>query len=105
MPEATDITLPVSAISYLDVMKECWLRSRKDLVISEYFNFDRFNEIVLAKPVDGQNIPFQPTAVFEPGSIDAAILADLNARSRITLDNSQYSQNPDPAIHPNGACV
>jgi uncharacterized protein len=67
------------------------------LYISEYFNFDRFGEIVLT--TDRQ---FQPTAVYDPGSSEAAALALANSLSRITLDDGRSSQNPDPAIHPNG---
>ena len=65
--------------------------------ISEYFNFDRYGEIVLTP--DRQ---FQPTAVFAPGSPDQMALAAANAANRITLDDGRTSQNPDPAIHPNG---
>jgi predicted extracellular nuclease len=68
------------------------------LVISEYFNFDRFGEIVLTTERQ-----FQPTATYEPGSPEAAQLAVDNSLSRITLDDGRTSQNPDPAIHPNGA--
>ncbi len=68
----------------------------QDLVISEYFNFDRFNEIVLT--TDRQN---QPTAVVEPGA-DAVALAAEQALNRITLDDGRSKQNMDPAIHPNG---
>ncbi len=67
------------------------------LYISEYFNFDRYGEIVLT--TDRQ---FQPTAVHEPGSPEAAALAEDNRLGRITLDDGRGSQNPDPAIHPNG---
>lgn len=68
------------------------------LYISEYFNFDRFGEIVLTP--DRQ---YQPTAIFDPGSPEQAALAAANAANRITLDDGRSSQNPDPAIHPNGA--
>ena len=68
------------------------------LYISEYFNYDRFGEVVLTP--DRQ---YQPTAIFEPGSPDQAALAAANAANRITLDDGRTSQNPDPAIHPNGA--
>ncbi|MCA9941851.1 MAG: ExeM/NucH family extracellular endonuclease [Ardenticatenaceae bacterium] len=67
------------------------------LYISEYFNFDRFGEMVLTP--DRQ---FQPTAVYAPGSPEQAALAAANAANRITLDDGRTSQNPDPAIHPNG---
>ena len=82
----------------LNGMKGCCVTFPQDLAIVEYFNFDRFNEVVLA--TDRQ---FQPTAVYDPGSTDAADLASLNARSRITLDDGRTSQNMDPALHPNGS--
>src|SRR5690606_16515441 len=62
------------------------------LTISEYFNFDRFGEIVLT-----DERQFQPTAVAEPGSTEAGQIAARNARNRITLDDGRGSQNPDPA--------
>jgi hypothetical protein len=67
------------------------------LTISEFFNFDRYGEIVLS--VDRQ---FQPTAVYEPGSPEGADLAAANALARIILDDGRSNQNPDPALHPNG---
>ena len=73
----------------------------QNLVISEYFNFDRFGEIVLAEPPTDLERPYTPTSYVEPGTAAAAV-ADLNARSRITLDDGRSVQNPDPAYHPNG---
>ena len=43
-----------------------------------------------------------PTAEFEPGS-DAIAAADAFLLDKITLDDGRSAQNPDPAIHPNGA--
>jgi predicted extracellular nuclease len=71
------------------------------LTIVEYFNFDRFGEFVLAS-----ERLIQPTAIFEPSAdplSDRALLADLNSRSRITVDDGRTASNPDPSIHPNGA--
>ncbi|MEN8239952.1 MAG: ExeM/NucH family extracellular endonuclease, partial [Actinomycetota bacterium] len=39
---------------------------------------------------------------FDPGSVEAADLTEANQLGRITLDDNRTSQNPDPAIHPNG---
>ena len=66
------------------------------LVIAEYFNFDRFGEIVLRS-----ERRVTPTAVVEPGpdAIQAATEARLD---RIHSDDGRSDQNPDPAIHPNG---
>ena len=44
------------------------VRLPQSLVISEYFNYDRFGEIVLALPIGGETRPFTPTAIEEPGS-------------------------------------
>jgi predicted extracellular nuclease len=69
----------------------------QDLYISEYFNFDRFGEIVLTTERQ-----FQPTAIADPGSAEAIRTAADNALGRITLDDGRSTQNPDPAIHPDG---
>ena len=66
------------------------------LVISEYFNFDRFGEIVLTSERH-----LTPSAEFEPGP-DAIAAANAFLLDKITFDDGRSSQNPDPAIHPNG---
>lgn len=96
------VNLPVTSTDDLEAFEGMGVVFPQPLVIAEYFNFDRFGEIVLAAPDGVTDRPFQPTAVFEPGSPEAAALADLNSRSRITLDDGRTSQNPDPALHPNG---
>jgi predicted extracellular nuclease len=94
----TALSLPVSSPDDFEPYEGMLVTFPQALYISEFFNFDRFGEIVLT--TDRQ---FQPTAIFEPGSPEAAQLALDNSLSRITLDDGRDSQNPDPAIHPNGA--
>ncbi len=94
----SEVTLPVASISDLEAFEGMSVLLPQSLVIGEYFNFDRFGEIALTT-----DRAAQPTAVEEPGSAAAAALADLNARSRITLDDARGAQNADPAMHPNGA--
>jgi predicted extracellular nuclease len=96
LPAATAISLP-STEAERETVEGMLVTFPQDLTISEFFNFDRFGEIVLS---DGRQ--FQPTAVFDPGSPEATALATANALGRITLDDGRSSQNPDPAIHPNG---
>ncbi|HEY4607078.1 MAG TPA: ExeM/NucH family extracellular endonuclease, partial [Acidimicrobiia bacterium] len=91
------ITLPVIAASDLEAFEGMAVHIPQTLHISEFFNFDRFGEVVLTT---GRQ--FQPTAIFEPGSPEAAQLAIDNRLGRITLDDGRTSQNSDPAIHPNG---
>ncbi|MCL4267242.1 MAG: ExeM/NucH family extracellular endonuclease [Anaerolineae bacterium] len=96
LPAATAVTLPVTAVSDFERFEGMLVQFPQALTISEYFNFDRFNETVLS--LGRQH---QPTAVVEPGAA-AIALAEAQALSRITLDDGRSNQNPDPAIHPNG---
>jgi uncharacterized protein len=95
---ATEVALPVGSLSDWEPREGMLVTFTQSLTIGEHFNFDRFNEIVLT---DGRQ--FQPTAVHEPGSPEAAALAEDNVLGRLTLDDGRNSQNSDPAIHPNGA--
>jgi hypothetical protein len=92
----TPVSLPVTAQSDWERYEGMVIGFAQDLYISEFFNFDRFNEIVLT--TDRQ---YQGTHVAEPGAAANAVAA-ANALARIILDDGRNSQNPDPAIHPNG---
>ena len=93
----TPIGLPVTTVDEFEAYEGMLVTIPQPLFISEYFNFDRFGEIVLTTLRQ-----FQPTAIFEPGSPEAAQLAEFNRLSRITLDDGRSAQNLDPAVHPNG---
>jgi predicted extracellular nuclease len=95
--DAAVVTLPWIDLDQPEWYEGMYVTIPQPLTISEYFNFDRFGEIVLT--VGRQPTP---TAVYDPGSVEQAILALENQLGRITLDDNRTSQNPDPAIHPNG---
>jgi predicted extracellular nuclease len=94
----TVVSLPMSTATDFERYEGMLVIFAQDLYISEYFNFDRFGEIVLTTARQ-----FQPTQVAEPGSAEAAAVLASNLLSRITFDDGRSSGNPDPAIHPNGA--
>ncbi|MGD8473477.1 MAG: ExeM/NucH family extracellular endonuclease, partial [Anaerolineae bacterium] len=96
LPAPAELSLPVESLDDFEPFEGMLVTFPQALVISEYFNFDRYGEIVLTS--ERQNTP---TAVVEPGE-DAIALAAENDLDRITLDDGRTSQNPDPAIHPNG---
>ncbi len=97
----TDVTLPVSTLDDFERYEGMLVRFPQALVIAEYFNYDRFGEIVLAQPLSGEARPFTGTAIDEPGAAaNARTLA--NSLSRITLDDAQSAQNPSTLRHPNG---
>lgn len=101
LPAAVDVTFPLTSTDMMEQYEGMLVNFPQELVISEYFNFDRFNEIVITNPIDGWERPLQPTAYEEPGAAALAIEEELE-RNRITLDDGRTSQNSVPARHPNG---
>lgn len=95
-----DVLFPVSSSGDLEAYEGMSVKLVQDLVISEYFNYDRFGEVVVALPVDGEDRPMNPTALFDPESQEAADRLDLNLRSRITIDDGNSFQNPSDPVHP-----
>lgn len=93
----TEFALPATDLLDFERLEGMLVTIPQDLVISEYFNFDRYNEIMLAT----QRF-MTYTAVNEP-SVDgfAAWQSTLQLNS-ITLDDGRETQNSNPAIHPNG---
>jgi len=92
----TSVTLPVSAVSDFEKYEGMLVTFPQDLIISEYYNFGRYGEIVLTS-----QRRMTPTALVEPGA-PAQAAAAAYLLDRITLDDGRTSQNPDPAIGPNG---
>jgi hypothetical protein len=103
---ATDVMLPFvsSAADSLERFEGMLVRFPQELVIAEYFNYDRFGELVLALPLDGETRPFTGTAIDEPGvgPSPANLRTQANLLRRITLDDGLGSQNPSFTRHPNG---
>jgi hypothetical protein len=99
---ATDVTLPFDTLGFPERYEGMLVRLPQPLVISEYFNYERFGELVLALPLDGETRPFTPTSIVEPGAPAQARAAE-NLRRRITLDDGLGIQNPEFVRHPNGA--
>jgi hypothetical protein len=96
LPTPATVNLPLGALTDLEAYEGMSVTFPQALYISEYYNFDYYGEIVLSSARRNQ-----PTAVVEPGP-DAVALAAENLLDRITLDDGRTTQNPDPAIHPNG---
>jgi uncharacterized protein len=92
----TVVSLPVESLDELEAFESMLVTFPQELYISEFFNFDRFGEIVLT--TDRQ---YQGTQVAEPGPAANAV-AEMNRLSRITLDDGLNSQNPAFLRHPDG---
>ena len=97
----TDVTLPFAATTTPERFEGMLVRLPQDLVISEYVNFDRYGEIVLALPLPGEPRLFTGTELDEPG-VAATARTEANALRRVVLDDNSLSQNPTTLRHPNG---
>lgn len=98
----TDVALPFASATAPEPYEGMLVRLPQSLVIAEYFNFDRFGEMVLALPLPGESRPFTPTSIVEPGA-PAQARALANGLRRITLDDGSGAQNPSVLRHPNGS--
>ena len=72
------------------------LRFPQSLTILDSHNFDRYGELTY-----GTDRQWTPTGVVDPGQPAIDLLASNNA-NRLMVDDGRTSQNPTPAIHPNG---
>ena len=97
-----DVTMPLASSTFLEQYEGMLVRFPQTLVISEYFNYDQFGEIVIALPLPGESRPFTPTAIVEPGA-PAQARALANSLRRVTLDDGLASSNPPVLRHPNGS--
>lgn len=90
---ATALTVPTGDLERVEGM---YVTFPQDLTILEYFNFDRFGEIVY-----GPGRQWTPTAVAAPGAPAQAVAAQ-NAANRLIVDDGFNSQNVPNPLHPNG---
>lgn len=108
LPPPAQLLLPLSGrVEDLERYESMLVVFPQALRIAEYFDFDRFGEIVLCAPNPpdppaARDRLYQPTSIDQPGSAGAAARADYNRQACITLDDGRSIQNPDPARHPNG---
>jgi hypothetical protein len=97
----TDVNMPFATVDFPERFEGMLVRLPQDLVISEYFDYDRFGEIVLGLPLPGEPRHITPTAIAEPGTPAQERLTQYLVR-RITLDDGLGIQNPESTRHPNG---
>ena len=93
--------MPFASVTDPERFEGMLVKFTQALVISEYFNYDQFGEIVLALPLDGEPRPFTGTAIDAPGA-DANARTLANSLRRITLDDAKGGSSPSVLRHPNG---
>ena len=92
-----EITLPVTNTNDWERWEGMLADFTQPMTVTENFSLGRFGEVVLSS-IGRQ---YQGTHEAAPGA-DALAVADLNARTRIVLDDANTSQNADPTRYPTG---
>jgi len=102
LPAAHELTLPFASHVAPEPLEEMRVHLPQALVISEYYNYDRYGELVLALPQDRFLRPIEATQLFTPDDPRAAGWAAAQELRRITLDDGGNEQNPSPVRLPSG---
>lgn len=102
LPAPVTLRLPLAADTRLEALEGMRVRLPQPLVIAGHANYDRYGEVWLAFPPEGEPRPHVPTQLLPPGSVKQAERSALNQRSRLLLDDGSHRQNPDPPRHPAG---
>ena len=100
--EPIDVTMPVTNLDDFERYEGMLVRFPQSLVIAEYFNYDRFGEIVLALPLDGETRPFTGTAIDEPGAPANGRTACQQPAAASPLTMHRARKIPAVLRHPNG---
>lgn len=103
LPTAATVNLPVNSVADLEAFEGMQVTIPDTLFVTEYFNLDRFGEIVLSS--DGAtNAPGtdgrldQYTQFNDPDAAGFAAYQAEIAKRRILVDDGQTIQNPNPII-------
>ncbi|MGI9286853.1 MAG: ExeM/NucH family extracellular endonuclease, partial [Pseudomonadales bacterium] len=100
LPTPATVHFPLASAGALEAVEGMHATFPDSLAIIEYFNYDRFGEVVVGLPLAGEDRHNQATSVFDTGTPEAADLAAYNALNRITIDDLRTGQNPEFSIHP-----
>ncbi len=107
LPTAATVNFPVASVDDLEAFEGMQVTIPDTLFVTEYFNLDRFGEVVLssngasnAPGTDGRLDQF--TQFNDPDVAGFAAYQEEIAKRRIVLDDGQTVQNPDPIIHGRG---
>ncbi|MES2500827.1 MAG: ExeM/NucH family extracellular endonuclease [Pseudomonadota bacterium] len=87
-----DISLPEATEGDLEAYEGMLVRITTPLTVSQNYFQGRYGQVSLS----AEGRMKKPSNIFRPSSLDAAQLADTNARSRIMLDDGSSAQNPNP---------
>lgn len=103
LPTAATVNFPVTSVDDLESYEGMQISIPDTLFVTEYFNLDRFGEVVLASDGPG-NAPATDGRLDQFTQFNAPSVSGFEAHQealstrRIVLDDGQTIQNPDPIV-------
>jgi predicted extracellular nuclease len=98
--DPVEIILPLSSKEDFEMYEGMLVSIRapdsSSIVVSEYYEFARYGQVVVCSAPDVQGRLFQFTANNPPDKAGYAAHLDLNDRSCVKIDDGISSQNPNP---------
>ena len=94
LPPAVSLTLPWTSNQAAETFEAMRVRFTEPLTVNDNYDLGRYGSLTL-----GSDRQFIPTNVVAPGA-DAALVAELNARDRLILDDGSNRQNPAQVPYP-----
>lgn len=95
--DPVDVTMPFPSADYLERYEGMLVRFPMKLVVTEHFQLGRFGQVVMS----AEDRLYQPTSLYPPGPLAAALQA-ANDLNRIIVDDNLQNQNPDPILFGRG---
>ncbi|MBP0017728.1 MAG: ExeM/NucH family extracellular endonuclease [Cyanobacteria bacterium SBLK] len=108
LPTAATVNFPVASVGDLESFEGMLVTIPDELFVTEYFNLDRFGEVVLSANDPATNAPGtdgrldQYTQFNSPSVPGFTAYQEAIAKRRIILDDGQTVQNPSTIIHGRG---
>ncbi|WP_170127946.1 ExeM/NucH family extracellular endonuclease [Euzebya rosea] len=92
LPSAATVTLPLDTADALEAVEGMRVQMAQELFVTEYFNLDRFGEVLLASGAPHRH----PNQDNLPGSTGSNDTAAQNLLNEVMLDDGSGIQNPEP---------
>ena len=96
------LTLPLSEVDdferYEGMLVSVMASSDNSVVVSEYYNFDRFGEVLACSVNSEKKRPYQFSQEQSPSTDGYESYQEAFGGACVTVDDNQNTQNPDPVL-------
>ncbi|EAQ97535.2 ExeM/NucH family extracellular endonuclease [Congregibacter litoralis] len=92
-PVAASLNYPLAPDFDLESVEDMLVTVASDMRVTEYFNFDRFGDLVLWTDGTGAERPYQASQIMDPSVVNRDDVDEEFARQSLVVDDSRGGQN------------